>query len=133
MDSDGLTLGEFLRRGRERAGMTLEQISADTKIPVRHLKALEADNLGVLPGGLYLRAEVRAYARLVGRDQSTALAYLERLLQPPPVVATPKSVNVRLPIAAPKKIAALIGVVAASLLLGLVSTGRKSSVPEAPA
>jgi cytoskeletal protein RodZ len=132
MDSDGLTLGEFLRSGRERAGVTLAQISAETKIPVRHLQALEAENLGVLPSGLYLRAEVRAYARLVGRDQNTALAHLERLLQPPPVAATPEPSKVRLPIASPKNIAALAGVVTASVLLGLVSTGREPSVAEAP-
>ena len=78
----GTSLGELLRLARERRGLTLEGIANETKIPHRHLEALEYDNLTALPAGFYRRAEIRAYARAVGLDQSLALAQLESALKP---------------------------------------------------
>src|SRR5215813_8092013 len=74
-------LGELLRGAREARGLTLQQISFETKIPQRHLEALEHDNLGVSPGGFYQRAAVRAYARAVRLDQHLALAQLASALK----------------------------------------------------
>lgn len=77
----------LLRHSRERRGITLDELAGETKIPRRHLEALEHENLSAVPGGIYLRAEVRAYARAVHLDQSLALTRLERLLDPPTVQA----------------------------------------------
>ena len=76
------SLGELLRLARERRGLTLEGIANETKIPHRHLEALEYDNLTAIPAGFYRRAEIRAYARAVGLDQRLALAQLESALKP---------------------------------------------------
>ena len=78
---EGAEFGDFLRRARERRGLTLQQIARETKIPFRHLDALEHGDLSVVPQGIYRRAEIRAFARSVGLDQSIALAELERALQ----------------------------------------------------
>jgi cytoskeletal protein RodZ len=75
---DGAGIGDLLRTARERHGMTLEQLSRETKIPRRHLEALEHDNLAALPGPFYQRAEIRTYARAVNLDPSVVLARLER-------------------------------------------------------
>jgi cytoskeleton protein RodZ len=77
----GSSLGELLRHAREDRGLTLETIANETKIPRRHLEALEHDNLAAAPGRFYQRAEIRAYARAVGIDQKHALARLEALLK----------------------------------------------------
>jgi cytoskeletal protein RodZ len=74
----GLGFGDFLRGARERRGLTLRQVSSETKIPWRHLDAIEHGDLTVVPNRLYRRAEVRAYARAVGLDQNLALAELEQ-------------------------------------------------------
>jgi len=73
----GISLGELLRHAREDRGLTLDTIAKETKIPRRHLEALEHDNLAATPGPFYQRAEIRAYARAVGLDQGRALARLE--------------------------------------------------------
>ena len=78
---DATGFGDFLRGARERRGLTLQQISAETKIPWRHLDALEHGNFAVVPSGMYRRAEIRAYAAAVGIDQGLALAELEHALQ----------------------------------------------------
>jgi len=79
---DAETLGQALRRARQQRGLTVQQIAATTRIPARHFEALERDDLGALPGGMYRRAEVRAYADAVGLSRSTALAYLEKVDPP---------------------------------------------------
>src|SRR5688572_9899848 len=78
----GITLGELLRQARERKGLTLEKLASDTKIPRRHLEALERDNLSAMPGEFYQRAEIRTYARAVGLDQKLVLARFESAVRP---------------------------------------------------
>jgi transcriptional regulator with XRE-family HTH domain len=62
-------LGELLRSTRENRGLTLERIARETRIPQRHLEALEHADLTASSAGFYQRAEIRAYARAVGLDQ----------------------------------------------------------------
>src|SRR2546426_6670717 len=78
---DEITCGELLRRARQGRGLTLQRIAQITKIPLRHLDALERDEFAALPGGMYRRAHVRAYADAVGLDRSVALAWLDRALE----------------------------------------------------
>ena len=73
-------VGELLRSARARRGLALQQVSNETKIPLRYLEALEQDRLEVLPGGFYRRAHVRAYAQAVQLDPGL-LAQLERDLK----------------------------------------------------
>jgi cytoskeleton protein RodZ len=61
-------IGAYLREARERAGITLREVAAATKISVPALEALERNDVGRLPGGIFVRAFVRAYARHVGLD-----------------------------------------------------------------
>lgn len=90
---DTATFGEFLRDARERRGMTLQQIARETRIPFRHLDALEHGRLDAVPSGMYRRAEIRAYADAVGLDRNLALAQLEHALEstPGPAVSTTAS------------------------------------------
>jgi cytoskeleton protein RodZ len=65
--------GERLRRERELRGITLEEISGSTKISRRHLQALEEEDFDALPGGIFNKGFVRAYARYVGIDEEQAV------------------------------------------------------------
>ena len=68
----------MLRAARERRGLTLRQLSEITKISPSVLTALEANDVGQLPGGLFIRAFVRSYAAEVGLDpERTVDALLE--------------------------------------------------------
>lgn len=67
--------------------MTLEQISLSTKIGTRMLQALEEDKFNVLPGGIFNKGFVRAYARCVGLDEDQTVAdYLEASGEGPAVM-----------------------------------------------
>ncbi|MGH9319610.1 MAG: RodZ domain-containing protein [Vicinamibacteria bacterium] len=67
------SLSERLRRERELRGISLKQISEETRIGVRFLEALEADKIDIIPGEFYRRSYLRAYARYLGLDEDRAL------------------------------------------------------------
>jgi transcriptional regulator with XRE-family HTH domain len=73
-------LGEFLRAARQRRGLTLRQVASITKIPRRHLEALEHGDLSVVTEDFYRRIEVRTFASTVGLDPKAAVARLDELL-----------------------------------------------------
>ena len=62
------SFGLRLRAARERRGLTLEAITARTKVPAALWEALERNDLANFPSGLFARAYVRDYARIVGLD-----------------------------------------------------------------
>lgn len=62
--------------------MTLEEITAVTKIRKDYLRAIEAGEFGRLPGGLFPRAFLRAYARQVGLDADQVVADYVELTAP---------------------------------------------------
>jgi cytoskeletal protein RodZ len=61
--------GEDLRMERLARNITLEQISAVTKISQRHLLALEQERFRLLPGGILSKGIVRGYANAIGLDE----------------------------------------------------------------
>ena len=60
------TFGERLKRERELREVTLEEITAGTRIGARFLEALENEQWDKLPGGVFNRGFVRAIARYLG-------------------------------------------------------------------
>jgi len=68
------TLGEELKRRREERGVSLNDISESTRIGTRFLKAIETDNFSILPGGIYTRNFIRAFAEQVGMAEDEAIA-----------------------------------------------------------
>jgi cytoskeleton protein RodZ len=74
---NGTAMGAFgdrLRREREMRGITLDEITESTKISRRHLEALEGEHFDQLPGGVFNKGFVRAYARFLGLDEDRAVA-----------------------------------------------------------
>ena len=67
------TLGEELRHRREQRGISLAEISEATRIGTRFLKAIETDNFSILPGGIFTRSFIRAYAKHVGMNEDEAI------------------------------------------------------------
>jgi cytoskeletal protein RodZ len=74
------SFGEKLRKQREQRGLELDAISNTTKISPRMLRALEEEHFDQLPGGVFNKGFVRAYARQVGLDEEEAISdYLAAL------------------------------------------------------
>ncbi len=62
-------VGDRLRAARQKAGVDLSDIATRTRIPLRHLSAIEAGDYGSLPAPTYCVGFVRAYARALGEDE----------------------------------------------------------------
>jgi cytoskeleton protein RodZ len=72
------SFGERLRREREMRGISLDNIAAATKIGTRLLRALEEEHFELLPGGIFNKGFVRAYAKYLGLNEDEAVAdYLQ--------------------------------------------------------
>jgi cytoskeleton protein RodZ len=80
------SFGENLRREREMRGVSLQEISAATKISVRFLKSIENEEFSKLPGGLFSRSFVRAYARYLGLDEDPLLEEYQQAAKARPEV-----------------------------------------------
>jgi len=75
-----LRFGQELRRERIAREITLEEISAATKISLRLLTALEESDLKRLPAPAFTRGFIRSYAQHIGIDPDEKIcAYLAEL------------------------------------------------------
>ena len=63
------TAGERLREAREAQGLSLAEIAARTRVPVRHLEAIETDSFATMPSVTYAVGFAKAYARAVGLNE----------------------------------------------------------------
>jgi cytoskeletal protein RodZ len=72
------SLGVLLRRAREARNLSLRDVSDQTRISRRYLEAIEADDYKSLPGGIFNRSFVKAFARTVGVSEAEAIRAYER-------------------------------------------------------
>ena len=75
------TIGEQLRLTREERGIPLREISDETRISIHYLEAIESNDYKRLPGGIFNRSFVRAYARCVGYDEKEAVEGYSRYMR----------------------------------------------------
>ena len=124
---------EELRRRREERGLSLEDLSRETNINVRYLKAIEEGDFSVLPRA-YIRMFLKAYGLRVGMDAESVLRRFDEM-------AAPEEEPIRKPIgqpivrsAFPKKPLVIAGVVFAvvvGILIVLIGT-RERPAPRPP-
>jgi len=62
-------VGERLRTAREQANLDLNDIATRTRVPLRHLEAIERSDYAALPSPTYALGFSRAYARAVGLEE----------------------------------------------------------------
>ena len=75
------TIGERLRLAREERGIPLREVADQTRVSIHYLEAIEANEFNRLPGGIYTRGFLKAYARYVKVDEKEALEGYSRLMR----------------------------------------------------
>ncbi len=65
-------IGLRLRHGREQAGLSIEQVGQQLKLPVAIVQAMELDDWPRLGAPVYVRSYLGSYLRLVGLPASLA-------------------------------------------------------------
>jgi cytoskeleton protein RodZ len=68
------SFGARLKHERESRKISLDEIATSTKISKRHLVELEEERFSDLPGGIFNKGFVRAYAKFVGLNEDEMVA-----------------------------------------------------------
>ena len=68
------SIGNILRTERETQGRTLTEVSKAVYIKTKYLSALEEENFAVIPGEVYVKGFIRAYASYLGMDGEELVA-----------------------------------------------------------
>ncbi|MEW6363005.1 MAG: RodZ domain-containing protein [Acidobacteriota bacterium] len=133
------SFGQRLKRERELRGVAIDEIAQATKISSRMLDALESNRFDLLPGGVFNRGFIRAYARYLGLNEEDVVNdYLDAIQKSAPETA---QVPAQPPSPAPSKPVPpvlIVGVVAAGVLIAIALVLRnyrgepKPAVPAAP-
>lgn len=102
MVENKLTIGKILKQSREEQKLSLDEISVLTRIRVKYLAAIEADNFDVLPSSVQQKGFIRAYASALALDPSPLVARL-RLSMDEEISGKPKSPPDDLTLSTPKE------------------------------
>lgn len=79
------SIGERLRAGRERAGLSIAAAAEKLHLDVKVIEALEADRFNELGASVYVRGHLRRYADFVGESGAELVgSYTARDSRPPP-------------------------------------------------
>ncbi len=73
--------GEYLRRERELRRVTISRIFEATRVPVKALEALEADNYENLPHPTFVKGYIKSYCKALGIDENDAVLRYEIYLR----------------------------------------------------
>jgi hypothetical protein len=80
--------GKLLKKERETRNISLDEISAFTKIKEHHLKSIEEDRYELLPAAIYVKGFLKTYAQYLALDPKNIILqyenYLKSLLPPEP-------------------------------------------------
>ena len=81
----GVSIGEILANARRRAGLSVTQVSHQTRIREEIITGIEGDDYSACGGDFYARGHIRAIAAAVGANPGPLIDHFDavRLGQPP--------------------------------------------------
>jgi cytoskeletal protein RodZ len=118
-------IGPYMRGLREHFSLSQQDVSERLHIRHRYIEAIEAGNYEAMPGRAYAKGYVHTYAEFLGLDADQVVEICfgiepVREQQKHYVPEPQKRVNTRSNISAPWRSLAILGVIAAIAVLGLV-------------
>ncbi|WP_370147047.1 helix-turn-helix domain-containing protein [Kitasatospora sp. GAS206B] len=129
------TIGRILAEARLAAGLTVDEVSTDTRVRVPIVHAIEEDDFSRCGGDFYARGHIRSLARAVGADGEALLARYDEIHGTEPVrlapVATLDAKRIRADRGRPTwTTAMLVAIVAVVVLIGFnLVSGKAGKAP----
>ena len=78
-----MSFGNELKAGREARALSIQDVAQKIKIRGDYLRALEDENMGVLPERTFARSYLQSYARELGLDPAPLMRDFDRLMPQP--------------------------------------------------
>jgi cytoskeleton protein RodZ len=131
----GLTVGALLAEARAAAGRELADLARETRVPLRHLMAIEADDHEALPALPYALGFVKTFARSVGLNPEAVGAQFRAETRLTPHVPSVSSLEPLDEARLPSRGLAVAGLAVLVLViggLGLYGSGVLDPVPSTP-
>ena len=82
-----MPIGEILAQARQRAGLTVAQVSKQTCIRKAVIEEIEGEDYSACGGDFYARANIRSIAKVVGADSGPLIAEYDAFHQAEPQMA----------------------------------------------
>ena len=132
------SIGQVLGQARTAAELTVEDVSAETRVRVPIIQAVEEDDFSRCGGDFYARGHIRAIARVVGADADALVAQYDAAHGGAPSASRPVPIfdaerirpERRRPNWTGAMVAAIVVVVA---VIGFNLAGGKDKTPDAQA
>jgi cytoskeletal protein RodZ len=85
-----VSVGETLSRARRQRGLSIADVSADTRIRATLIEAIEADDFAPCGGAVYARGHIRSIAKVVGVDAEPLIEEFDELyhVERPPILTS---------------------------------------------
>lgn len=110
------SVGDRLREAREAMGLSLNDIANRTRVPMRHLEAIETNDFGSMASPTYAIGFAKSYARVVGLDER---AVADELRQSAALPQSPSATFEEYPLDDPKRVPSR-GLAMIAAIIGLV-------------
>ena len=132
VDNGVPTVGDQLRAARKRKKMSLEDIAARTRIPLRHLESIEASDWASLPAPTYTVGFAKSYAGVVDLDRTEIGQQLRTEMGDPRSmpVAEPEVFEPADPARAMPRALVIGAILAVLVLVGIMSWLNKRSLAD---
>ena len=78
-----MSIGETLAQARHRAGLSVAQVSEQTRIRPLIIRSIEAGNYSLCGGDFYAREDIRSIAEVVGADPGPLIEMYDRVRRAP--------------------------------------------------
>src|SRR3546814_697662 len=78
-------VGKKLKAAREKAGLSIQDVAERTRVPARHLSAVEEGRFQDLPALAYSAGFARSFAQAIGLDGSEIAAQYRAEANPDPL------------------------------------------------
>ncbi|HSZ43354.1 MAG TPA: RodZ domain-containing protein [Trebonia sp.] len=124
-----MSIGDTLANARRQAGLTVSQVSQQTRIRESIIRAIEQDDFSACGGDFYARGHIRSIAGVVGTDPAPLIREYEAEHGPPPSISAAQAFEPTKPIRIrePRRSFGLGWILVAVVILGGAAGGYELS------
>jgi cytoskeletal protein RodZ len=119
----GVSIGESLAEARRRAGLSVAQVSQETRVRESIIRDIEQDDFSACGGDFYARGHIRSIASVVGADPVPLIREYDAEHGPPGTIRAAEVFEPSTPIKIRERRSPSLSMIVAVVLLGIIGFG----------